>query len=82
MAVKHSVTIRVSDEELARIDKVVACTRLSSRSEALRAGAVLLFREARRAAIVDSVRATYGPPDSQPEAEGAAAWEAILDERR
>lgn len=54
------IAVRVSEEDLATLDKAVAGGRYPNRAEALRKGLALLFREERDREIEEAYRRGYG----------------------
>ena len=54
------VPVRLTDTDLAELDKAVACGTFASRSDALRAGLRAVLRELREREIDESYRRGYG----------------------
>jgi Arc/MetJ-type ribon-helix-helix transcriptional regulator len=53
------VPVRLTEEDLAALDRAVAAGRFATRSEALRAGLKALLREEREQEIIESYRRGY-----------------------
>jgi Arc/MetJ-type ribon-helix-helix transcriptional regulator len=75
------IAVRLTDEELARLDGVVAGGAFSTRAEAVRAGIELLDAKLREARIADAYRVAYeGAPltaDESMALDAAAAADAL-----
>ncbi len=74
------VPVRLTDGDLAALDRAVASGRFANRSDALRAGLKAILREEREREIEDAYRRGYG---EQPQEEwigqaGLAALEMIF----
>ncbi len=54
------VPVRLTEEDVAALDAIVAAGRFASRSEALRAGLARVLHEERERAIDDAYRRGYG----------------------
>ena len=74
------VPVRLTDEDLAALDRAVAAGRYTSRSDALRAGLRHLLREERELEIEEAYRRGYGkyPQEEWIGRAGLAALEAIF----
>jgi Arc/MetJ-type ribon-helix-helix transcriptional regulator len=74
------VPIRITEEDLAALDRAVASGRYKNRSEALRAGLKKILREERDREIEESYRRGYGkyPQEEWIGKAGLAALEALF----
>ncbi len=74
------VPVRLTEEDVAALDRAVLEGRFANRSAALRAGLTLLLREEREREIEESYRRGYGehPQEEWVGAVGLAALEAFF----
>ena len=74
----NQVPVRLTDEDLAAIDRAVASGRFANRSDALRAGVKAILREEREREIEEAYRRGYGehPQEEWIGQVGLAAFEA------
>jgi len=74
------VPVRLTDEDLANLDRAVATGRFANRSEGLRAGLKAVLREERDREIEESYRRGYGkyPQEEWIGQLGLAALEAFF----
>jgi len=74
------VSVRLTEEDVASVDELIAVGRFTSRSDALRAGLRGLLRELREQAIEDAYRRGYGekPQESWIGRFGLAALSACV----
>jgi Arc/MetJ-type ribon-helix-helix transcriptional regulator len=74
----NQVPVRLTDEDLAAIDRAVASGRFANRSDALRAGVKAILREEREREIEEADRRGYGehPQEEWIGQVGLAAFEA------
>jgi Arc/MetJ-type ribon-helix-helix transcriptional regulator len=74
------IAIRLSEEDLARLDASVALGRYPSRAAAVRAGVERLLREERDREIADAYRRGYGPHPQEEELglAGVSAMAALV----
>ncbi len=74
----NQVPVRLTDEDLAAIDRAVSAGRFANRSDALRAGVKAILREEREREIEEAYRRGYGehPQEEWIGQVGLAAFEA------
>jgi Arc/MetJ-type ribon-helix-helix transcriptional regulator len=74
------IAIRLSDDDLARLDASVALGRYPSRAAAVRAGVDRVLREERDREIADAYRRGYGPHPQEEELgrAGVSAMAALV----
>ena len=72
------VPVRLTEEDLAAIDRAVASGRFANRSDALRAGVKAILREERERELEEAYRRGYGehPQEEWIGQAGLAAFEA------
>ncbi|HEY8866379.1 MAG TPA: ribbon-helix-helix protein, CopG family [Solirubrobacteraceae bacterium] len=80
----QQIAIRLPDEDLDRLDEVIAAGGYASRAAAVRAAIDMLLREEREREIADEYRRAYGEHPQEPwvgEAGLALGAEAIRQQR-